>query len=203
MSSGCVKRVISNPDEVGRNFAKMTKPSSQTTIDQDQITPAMGSLAIVYDTKEGHESPQSALADVNTNIVFNEGIEKKHITKQNNEEEEEKRDELAFPRHVSVDSSAPPHVIEVTRQSSSTTSSVIGNKSDSTVGSSAGNAANNWGWFEDIHDHSSKGKKSPSDKKDHKNKKKGDFLRFTELVNPLTDVMPKKNHSGKKILFET
>ena len=50
----------------------------------------------------------------------------------------------------------------------------------SAAGTSA--AAKDWGWFEDIHDHSSKGNKSPDgEKKGKKGNKKGGLLLFEHI----------------------
>jgi hypothetical protein len=289
--SSTVKRVISNPDEMGRSSAKISKQSSSYIDEEDHLTPAMDSLAlgsrkVEEETKlaqgkntEGLQQQQhqqhvvlnehthasthtnsnncisnesSALKtaaktavarstniDINTatataNLKNNDmttGTSEQqaitahntgnttHITNANigtganaKKENDKDGDTSRFLRQVSVDSStqnnisAPPKVIQVTRTASSS-SSVIRNKSESTVGSSTGgNTARDWGWFEDIHDHSSKGggNKSPnSDDKKGENgkssKKKGGLLLFDTLVNPLNAIYHKV--TGKKIKF--
>ena len=111
-----------------------------------------------------------------------------------------------FPRQVSVNSSAQiqqtPKVIEVTR-SSSVSSSVIRNKSESTVRSSAGKVHDNWGWFEDFHDHSNliKGNSHPKGSRRGSGNRKEGLLHFHDSVNPLNEIIPKKKGSGEETSF--
>ena len=123
------------------------------------------------------------------------------------EEQGENRENSGFARQVSVDTSntkpntaAPPRVIKVPNASGSSTS-VIRNKSESTVSSAAATAAKDWGFFEYIDDHSSKGKSPDGEKKMKKGDKKTGLLLFDDLVNPLNDIVPKQKNGSKSKIF--
>jgi len=162
-----------------------------------------------------------------------EGGRTEHDNHDDNDNQSGSATDANLPRQVSVDTSNchPPKVIEVqvsrsASVSASATSSVIRNKSESTVGSSAAGKIihDNWGWFEDIHDHSnsnsSKGggnNKSPTSSSDEQNnkkagknsssnkkkKKKGGLLHFHDLVNPLNEIIPKKGSGDKTMMAVT
>mmetsp|Transcript_19186 Transcript_19186/g.21747 ORF Transcript_19186/g.21747 Transcript_19186/m.21747 type:complete len:575 (+) Transcript_19186:73-1797(+) len=229
------KRVISNPEEIGRDNAKMSKQSQTVagksdSTKEDTLAPAMNSLAIGSEAKGRVEadtilalkenskvySPQTLIDEdvednnemINTNIDErkHEEVDKQHemLGDLKPSVSGEENVESVFARQISVDSSAPPaSVVYVVRnemmngnkvntddsgscrppvRTSSVASSVIRNKSGSTVESS-GNAMDGWGWFQDLHD-PAKGK-SPSDEKGDK---KRSLLLFDSLVNPLNDI---------------
>ncbi len=234
--SSTVKRVISHPDEVGRNQTKISKQSSQTQFfdKEDKLTPAMGSLTILSsDVKNNTIEPapknivveEDAVEESDGDKIVNittSPTEGKQPIQTSGEPgsadgegkalEENHPENSGFARQVSVDTSnkniqtsatTPPRVIEVVNASGSSTS-VIRNKSESTVSSAAGtSAAAEYGWFEDIHDHSSKGNKSPDgDKKGRRgSRQKTGLLLFDDLVNPLNAIVasvPKKKNGGKE-----
>lgn len=111
-------------------------------------------------------------------------------------EKEERKTDI-FVRQVSVDSSTanmkvPSEVrVKNTTVSSNGSSAVTLNESQSTVGSSTGNAAKDWGWFEDIHDQGNN-KSPPSGDKKGGSKKTGGLL-FNDLDSPPNDLEPKKD----------
>lgn len=235
--STTVKRVISHPEEVGRDHTKISRQSSQSQFGskEDNLTPAMGSLTLISDLQRNN-SDENIATTTDNNIaeitgmesVDDDGIENlaKKDSNQSSLEgkkpsaeadveatalEENQPENSGFARQVSVDTSnniqpntiAPPKVIEVINASGSSTS-VIRNKSESTVSSAAGTsaAAKDWGWFEDIHDHNSKGNKSPDgDKKGRREStKKTGLLLFDDLVNPINAIVPsvpKKKNEGE------
>lgn len=189
-----------------------------SAIDDEVLAPAMNSLAIAGSNSKDEEKNKLMSSMDNNNDTFKKfnnevnSLQKEHQHHSNSsfdkdipiEKEEGKTD--SFVRQVSVDSSTnvPLKVVEVNRLvSSNGSSSVVRNKSDSTVGSSACNAAKDWGWFEDIHDHTSKGnnKSPPSGDKKGSNRKSGGLLLFNDLVNPINDIEPKKK-TGKKNLHD-
>lgn len=248
------KRVISNPEEIGRDNAKMSKqsqpvPGKSDSTKEDTLAPAMNSLAIGSEAKGRVEadtilalkenskvySPQTLIDEdvednnemINTNIDErkHEEVDKQHelLGDLKPSVSGEENDESVFARQISVDSSAPPaSVVYVVRnemmngnkvntddsgswrppvRTSSVASSVIRNKSGSTVESS-GNAMDGWGWFQDLHD-PAKGK-SPSDEKGDK---KRSLLLFDSLANPLNDIglnnIGEKQESGKISIGDT
>lgn len=225
-----VKRVISHPEEVGRNHAKMSKQSCGNS--QDNLSQAMDSLAVA-DVKNSSAYPDGNLPSIKQSTIerltMGEAEEDKATSSnpqtiedpdqpQNTSaadgtsgiQQEENHENAGFVRQVSVDTSGsnynlpiPPRVIEVPTANGLSTS-VIRNKSDSTMSSAAGHSANakDWGWFEDIHDHSSKGNKSPDGEKiGKKESKQGGLLNFDNDMKPLNEIAPKKKSAGKKKYF--
>ncbi len=214
-----IKRVISNPDEVGRYNSKMSKPSSQPVMENedDVLTPAIDNLTIDSDDREGKTN--LAMKDEGVSVVGNNNPDDHEVqvnikapgfgSKHSNDMEDKIQVEPAennedenvqgMARQVSVDSStpnlkAPMKTVEVAHTSNHSLG-IRKNNSESTV-ASVGYATGNWGWFEDIHDHNNK---SPTDDKKG-SKKKNQLIPFNEFVNPLHDmefgdIEPKKRNS--------
>lgn len=228
-----VKRVISHPEEVGRNNVKISKQSSQTELMEtkaDNLAPAMSSLAIASDVnKVETENEDIPTIDNHIDEIVMDYVEKDKILNEKEniksnkqmggeaqpqtpsgedihpeeQQQEENQENSGFARQVSVDTSntkpstaAPPRVIEVPNAIGSSTS-VIRNKSESTVSSAAATAAKDWGFFEYIDDHSSKGKSPDGEKKVKKGDKKTGLLLFDDLVNPLNEIVAKQKNGGK------